>query len=71
MKLVQVIRNWFVETVGLVEVEGPTAIWYRFNDFTSDFNARRLAEGFSKADLNIMPIPEYLRFIKSWIRSNR
>lgn len=70
IKLVQAIRNWFVETVGLKDVEGPTAIWYRFTDFTSDFNARRLAEGFSRADLNIMPIPEYLRFIKSWIRTN-
>lgn len=70
IKLVQAIRNWFVETVGLKDVDGPTAIWYRFNDFTSDFNARRLAGGFSKSDLNIMPIPEYLRFIKSWIRSN-
>lgn len=70
IKLVQAIRNWFVETVGLRDVEGPTAIWYRFNAFTSDFNARRLAGGFSKADLNIMPIPEYLRFIKSWIRLN-
>lgn len=70
IKLVRAIRNWFVETVGLNDIEGPTAIWYRFNDFTSDFNAKRSAEGFSKADLNIMPIPEYLRFIKSWIRSN-
>jgi hypothetical protein len=70
IKLVQAIRNWFVETVGLKDIDGPTAMWYRFNDFTSDFNARRLAEGFSKDDLNIMPIPEYLRFIKKWIRSN-
>lgn len=70
-RVVQAVRNWFVETVGLRDIEGPTAIWYRFNDFTSDFNARRLAEGFTKADLNIMPIPEYLRFIKSWIGSHR
>lgn len=69
MKLVQAIRNWFVETVGIKDIEGPTVIWYKFNDFASDFNARRSAEGFSKDDLNIMPIPEYLRFIKSWIRS--
>jgi hypothetical protein len=67
---VQGIRNWFVETVGLKDIEGPTAIWYRFNDFTSDFNATRRAEGFSRADLDIMPIPEYLRFIKRWIGSN-
>lgn len=69
IKMVQAIRNWFVETVGLTNVEGPTVIWYKFNDFASDFNLRRRAEGFSKDDLNMMPIPEYLRFIKTWIRS--
>jgi len=69
IKMVQAIRNWFVETVGLENVDGPTVIWYSFNDFASDFNARRRSEGFSKDDLNMMPIPEYVRFIKSWIRS--
>lgn len=70
IKMVQAIRNWFVGTVGLRNIDGPTVMWYRFNDFTSDFNAKRRAEGFSKDDLNMMPIPEYVRFIKSWIRSN-
>src|SRR2546423_1738443 len=67
IKMVQAIRNWFVETVGLKRVEGPTVIWYRFNDFASDFNAQRSEEGFSKDDLNMMPIPEYIDFIRSWI----
>jgi hypothetical protein len=69
IKMVQAIRNWFVETVGLKNVESPTLIWYRFNDFASDFNVRRREDGFSKDDLNMMPIPEYVRFIKSWIGS--
>lgn len=69
IRLVQSLRNWFVGTVGLRNVDGPTVIWYRFTDFASDFNAKRRAEGFSKDDLNMMPIPEYVRFIKSWIRS--
>jgi hypothetical protein len=46
-KLVQALRNWFVETVKLKNVPGPTAIWYKFNDFTSDFYTRRKKEGFS------------------------
>jgi hypothetical protein len=69
-KLVQTIRNWFVETVNLSDMVGPTAIWYKFNDFASDFYTRRQNEGFSDEDLNMMPIREYINFIKSWLRAN-
>jgi hypothetical protein len=66
-KIVQAIRNWFVETVELKGVESPTGIWYKFTDFASDFSKHRRAEGFSREDLNMMPIPEYLDFIRTWI----
>ena len=69
IKLVQAIRNWFVETVGVRKAASPTVMWYRFNDFTSDFNVKRRAEGFSKGDLNMMPIPEYLNFIQAWLEA--
>jgi hypothetical protein len=69
-KIVQAIRNWLVETADLRGVAGPTAIWYKFNDFASDFYTRRQAEGFSDEDLNMMPIREYLNFIERWIRTS-
>ncbi|MDT5157106.1 MAG: hypothetical protein QOH51_1463 [Acidobacteriota bacterium] len=69
-KIVQATRNWFVETVSLKGIAGPTAIWYKFNDFASDFYTRRQAEGFSDEDLNMMPIREYINFIRNWIRAN-
>ena len=68
-KLVQAIRNWFVETVGLTNVAGHTAIWYKFNDFTSDFYTRRKSEGFSDEDLDMMPVREYINFIRRWLRA--
>ena len=67
-KMVQAIRNWFVETVGLKNVAGPTAIWYEFNDFASDFYTQRKSEGFSDEDINVMPVREYIDFIKNWLR---
>jgi hypothetical protein len=69
-KVVRAIRNWFVETVKLKGVAGSTAIWNKFNDFTSDFYTRRQAEGFSDEDLNMMPVREYTDFIKRWIQAN-
>lgn len=67
VKIVQAIRHWFVETVGLKKVDSPTMLWYKFTDFTSDFYSRRQQEGFSDEDLNMMPVPEYIDFIKGWI----
>lgn len=67
-RIVRAIRNWFVETVGLKDVEGSTAIWYKFTDFAYDFYKRRKEEGFSDEDLNMMPVQEYIRFIKKWIQ---
>jgi hypothetical protein len=69
--VVRAVRDWFVETVGLRSVHSPTAIWYRFADFTVDFYDARAAEGFSNEDLNMMPVPEYIDFIKMWVIENR
>jgi hypothetical protein len=69
-KAVRAIRNWFIDTVGLQKVDGPSAIWYRFNDFADDFYTKRQQEGFSDEDLNMMPVSEYLDFIKEWMRTN-
>lgn len=70
-KLVRQIRNWFVETVGIKKAPSATVIWYSFMDFTSDFYDKRIFEGFSDEDLNMMPIPEYIEFIKEWCSVKR
>ena len=68
-KLVRCVRDWFVETAGLRNVIGSTAIWYQFSSFANDFYSRRQAEGFSDEDLNMMPVPEYIDFIRAWIQT--
>ena len=67
VNMVRVVRDWFVETVGLRGVQSPTAIWYSFNDFASDFYDTRKRDGFTDEDLNMMPVPEYIDFIRAWI----
>lgn len=69
-EVVRAVRNWFVETVGLRGVASPTVIWYRFTDFASDFYDARKGEGFTEDDLNMMPVPEYVDFIKDWVAEN-
>lgn len=70
-KAVIAVRNWFYETVGLRKIASGKAIWYKFTDFANEFYSQREKEGkFTDEDLNMMPIPEYIDFIKDWIESN-
>lgn len=66
VQIVRAVRDWFVETVGLRSVASATQVWYRFTEFASDFYDARMADGYSDDDLNMMPVPEYLDFIRSW-----
>lgn len=70
-EVVRAVRNWFVETVGLRGVAGPTKIWYAFSDFASDFWDARAAEGFTEEERNMMPVPEYVDFMRGWVTENK
>jgi hypothetical protein len=69
--VVRAVRNWFVETVGLRNVASATSMWLVFNDFMSEFYERRAEENFSDDDLSFMPVPEFISFIRQWLRNNR
>ena len=64
--IVRAVRDWFVETVGIRRVPSATRLWYSFTEFASDFYDARTADGYTDEDLNMMPVPEYLAFIRSW-----
>ncbi len=68
--VIRAVRDWFVGTVGLRKIASPTVLWFRFTDFASDFYDARKKEGFSDDDLNMMPIPEYIDFIRSWVETS-
>lgn len=71
VQAVQALQHWLIETVGLKEVESPSVIWDKFNEFDNVFYKRRKAQGYSKSDLRVMPFPQYIRFIKQWVGSSR
>jgi hypothetical protein len=70
-EVVRAVRNWFVETASLRRAPSPTVVWYKFNDFASDFYDARKEEGFSDKDLNMMPVPEYIDFISQWVSAQK
>lgn len=65
-EVVRQIRNWFIES-DLDHAVSPSRIWETFNEFMADFYVRREEEGFKGKDLEMMPIPEYIRFISHWL----
>ena len=67
-EIVRAVRDWFVETVGLRGVETATVVWYRFNDFTSAFYEKMLAAGSPERDIKQMPVPEYIDYIRDWVK---
>lgn len=66
-EIVRAARNWFVETARRRRIESPTEIWFRFTNFTFDFYKARRKEGFSVKDVEMMPVPEYVDFIRHWV----
>jgi len=70
-RAVQALQHWFIETVGLTGVDSPSVIWDKFNDFNFDFYPRRKAQGYSKNDLRMMPVPQYIGFVRQWIDATR
>lgn len=71
VQTVRALQHWLIETVGLSEVESPSVIWRKFNEFDDDIDERRKTHGYSKRDLRVMPVPQYIRFIKQWVDSKR
>ena len=65
-EVVRQVRNWFVE-VEVGKLPSATVLWKEFNEFMADFYQERSAEGFGGRDLDMMPVPEYVGFIKDWI----
>ena len=69
-RTVQALHHWLIETVGMRDIDSPSVIWDRFNEFSYDFLCTRKAQGYSRNDLKMMPIPEYIKFIKLWLNSD-
>ncbi len=71
-RVVRAVRNWFVETVGVHDAPSASRLWDRFTlGFVPEFYRSRAAQGFSGADLNMMPVPEYTDAIRQWLAPER
>ncbi|MEM8566491.1 MAG: hypothetical protein AAGF85_08510 [Bacteroidota bacterium] len=81
-EIVECIWAWFIETVGLSKVGSPLKIWYDFTDFNTQLFEDKFADYYSeygehkaekmaKVEVEKMPIPEYIREIKDYLKTSR
>ncbi len=63
------VRNWLSSTCGL-GADGASRIWDSFNVFMGDNYDALTARGFSKRDIERLPVPELLESMESWVDEN-
>lgn len=66
--LIRKVRNWFSSLSSRKSYASPTEIWTAYNQFGSDLN-EELIDDYSAADIDNMPVEEYIKFAKRWITS--
>ncbi len=64
------MRYWLNNQARL-QVPGPEKIWARFNEFMAYNFDYLIEEGFSKHDIDNLPIDELMKQIKRWVKKNR
>ena len=62
---VSAVRNW-LNSEGRLHAPGPARIWARFNSFMADHYDQLVARGFSKRDIERLPVDELVTGVKGW-----
>lgn len=65
--LIRKVREWFIETKKIKNIDGPNEIWNRFNDFMLDFHIKCQEKGFSEEDIDCISIAEYINYVNDWV----
>ncbi len=65
-EVVREVRNWLTYTCGL-HTDGPSRIWDAFNEFMGDNYDELIVRGFSKKDIERLPVPELITYMKRWV----
>lgn len=64
--VVMEVRNWLSSTCGL-KADGPSRIWDAFNVFMGDNYDSLIARGFSKRDIEMLPVQELIDSMIDWV----
>jgi hypothetical protein len=69
-RVIETVRNWLKNACRL-RASGPAKIYGAFADFTAANFDQLTDEGFSKEDIDNLPIAELIECMESWVLENR
>lgn len=69
-RLVLVIRNWFTTIIHPKQPSG-SFIWEELNEFWTYFESYLEKEGYSKKDIESLPLTELIFNMKKWVKSRK
>lgn len=65
--LVKKVRDWFSANTPKIIIPGQSEIWIAYNQFNDDL-VTNLSLTYSQTDLEEMPIGDYIKYSKDWIK---
>ncbi|MNS84278.1 hypothetical protein D3C72_1180960 [compost metagenome] len=64
-----VVRNWLDTEAGL-NIDGPTRLWDQFTDFVADNDDALVKRGFSRRDIDRLPLPTLMQNMDDWVTAH-
>jgi len=69
VRLIAVVRHWLVSNAG-ADLPGPSALVDTFSLFMADIYVALHGRGFSDDDIEDLPVPELMRYMREWVAAN-
>ena len=64
--LVAQVRNWLNNNTRM-KAASPSRVWAAYNEFNADNDAELTAEGFTRQEIEELPIDELMQCMKNWV----
>lgn len=66
--LILKVRNWLSANNSGIIIPGQSEIWIAYNQFTAELTSNLIFK-YSTSDIEEMPIGDYIKFAKAWIKN--
>lgn len=65
LEALTIVRNW-LNTEAALDARGPSQIWGRFIDFIAYADDVLIAKGYSRRDVDRLPMAEWMKLMREW-----
>lgn len=69
VRMVKVLRDWFVNNKIVTDVKGGATIWYEYTECWAYIYDKLIEKGYSHEETDEIPYNEYEDFVKEWLKT--